>query len=260
MNGHHSVRDLGGVLHSAVWDDALGGARVKLRTQGPSGPLVNALGREMLGEAEPKPRVGFSTDVIFQAEGMNVTEILRYMTTDLVYDPARGGAFLRALNSVGATSARGGKMDGQDGKGTPPPVATVPTAPAVGSVADGLRADLKAIQDMAGVQAQLAKIGEEVDAARVLRTAMCQQLLDSGLAASYLPAPAAASVRAQFAGKLFDAAELQKAIEDARKLVADLTAGAVVSGVTRVHAMFNSGDQLQAAVDDLLRAPRSKGS
>jgi hypothetical protein len=255
-----SVRDLGGVGHSPAWDDVVKGIKLKLRTCGPSGPFMEALGREMCAELSvaETPRVGFSADVVFTATGSDVQQILRVISLDIVYDPARGGAFVRALNSV--QPPRRGK---EDGMGDEAKVINTPAPEKKeggGGVVEKLNADLKAIQDMAGVQAQLAKIGEEVEAARALRVAMCGQLLDAGLSASKLPASAAARVRAQFTGTLFDAIKLQEAIEDARKLVAELTAGSMVVGVQRVHAMFNSADQLQAAVDDLLDAPREKGA
>ena len=56
----------------------------------------------------------------------------------------------------------------------------------------------------------------------------------------------------------FEPAELQAALDSARQLVSDLTACAVVQGPGRFHGMFNDADQLQAAVDDLLGAPRDE--
>src|SRR5262245_26214499 len=57
---HRSLRDLGGVCHSPQWDDFDNGIRLQLETTGPSGPLVDALGRELLADRDHKPRVGFS--------------------------------------------------------------------------------------------------------------------------------------------------------------------------------------------------------
>ena len=56
---------------SPAWDDARQGIRAQLRTAGPSGPLLDALGREMLADADPKPDVGFSADVLFTAAGQD---------------------------------------------------------------------------------------------------------------------------------------------------------------------------------------------
>jgi hypothetical protein len=59
---------------------------------------------------------------------------------------------------------------------------------------------------------------------------------------------------------VFEPAELAAAIDGQRELVAALTAGAVVQGPGRLGAMFNTADKLQAAVDDLLGAPREAGA
>jgi hypothetical protein len=91
-----------------------------------------------------------------------------------------------------------------------------------------------------------------------MRLQMCQYLLDSALAASKLPTPMQHHLRQQFQGKIFEPQELNRAIESARDLVSQLTAGAAVNG-PRLHAMYSSEDQLQAAVDDLFGVPRQPG-
>lgn len=145
---------------------------------------------------------------------------------------------------------------------TSAPAAPAPSAPAPKgeSVVTQLSTDLKAIQDLMGAQEERAASAAESEKARAVRAQMCAYLLDSGLAASKLPKPSTDRLRAQFAGKVFEPTELTSAIEDARKLVAELTSGAGVAGITSVHGMFSSGDQVQAAVDDLLDAPREKGA
>jgi len=81
-------------------------------------------------------------------------------------------------------------------------------------------------------------------------------LLESALLAARLPAASQAHLREEFAGRAFAPAELNRAIERQRALAADLSAGAVVQGPGRVEAMFDTRDQLQAAVDDLFQVPR----
>src|SRR5258706_6346193 len=49
------LKDLGGICHSPAWDDQAAGIRLQLKTAGPSGPLVDQLGRELLAESDPKP-------------------------------------------------------------------------------------------------------------------------------------------------------------------------------------------------------------
>ena len=80
------------------------GIRATLQAFGPAGDLLTRFGIEVLEEENP-PRVGFSADILFTADGKKVKEILRVISLDLVYDPARGGAFLRAMNSLNFPAA-----------------------------------------------------------------------------------------------------------------------------------------------------------
>ena len=222
--GGRSVRDLAGVLVSPAWDAARQGITARLRAIGPGGPLLTELGRQMLAEGDgPRPQVGFSADLLFTAGGKQVTEILRVFSVDLVMDPARGGAFIRSLNSQ----------------------------------QEDCMSDVNEVQPNEPTPANAAA---ELEKARQLRLQMCGQLLETSLLAARLPAPAAALVRRQFSGKLFDPAELQKAVDEARGLVSELTGGLVISGPGAVQGMFDTRDRLQAAVDDLFGAPREKNA
>src|SRR3990172_6033355 len=53
--GGRSVRDLGGIFQNPQWSEEAQGVRLELETVGPSGPLVEELGRQMLAE-EPGGR------------------------------------------------------------------------------------------------------------------------------------------------------------------------------------------------------------
>jgi hypothetical protein len=259
----HSLRDLGGVCHSPTWDDFDNGIRLQLKTSGPSGPLVDALGRELLQEAAHKPGVGFSADVLMLADAKKVvTKILRVLSLDLVLHPARGGAFIRALNSVGAglvPANHSVQPNAAQENRMPEPIAPPPgAAPAAPPPASN--ADVEAMRTLLNVQSEQQRIARETEAALAVRVQMCAYLLDSGLAASRLPSAAQEHIRKRFAGQAFDPKDLTSAIDDQRQLVAALTAGAVVQGPGRVSASFNSNDRLQAAVDDLLGAPRDEAS
>lgn len=210
-HGMRSLRDLAGVFHNPRWDETLGGILLELEPLGPSGPLLERMGREMLTTLEHPPRVGFSADLLLTAEGKTVRKIVKVFTLDLVFNPARGGAFVRALN--------------QDQSSNP-------------------------IANEGGVL-----MDSETNPTH--RAQMCAYLLESGLSAARLPAAAADFIRSQFEGREFAPQELNTAIEQARKLTAELTGSTLIAGPGRVHAMFNSDDQLQAAVDDLLDAPRA---
>lgn len=226
-NGH-SVRDLGGICTRPTWCETARGIQLDLVTLGPSANLVEAIGKDMLAAAangETKPRIGFSADVVFTAKNRVVLEVLRVHSLDLVFNPARGGAFVRALYQ---------HNEGVD--------------------------DMDAEQETnSGSSVSLAATGNaaaEMEAVRKIRSEMCACLLESGLTASKLPAAMQTALRRQFKERLFEAGELNSAIEDARQLVTELTGAQSVQGPGRMHAMFDSRDQLQAAVDDLFEAPR----
>jgi hypothetical protein len=249
--GGRSIRDLAGIFHNPTWSQESNGVRLELQTMGPCGPLVEELGRQVLKEAV-KPKIGFSADIVFSAVKNEVKKILRVIELDLVFNPARGGAFVRALNS----SNFGGVGMAEQ---TQAVNETANNSAEDNTLSTQLQKDAEAVRSLLGHQQERQKLAEEAESARKVRLQMCQYLLDSGLNASKLPAPMAEHVRKQFEGKLFEPAELSAAIDSARALVSELTGGQVIAGPTgRVHSMFNSEDQLQAAVDDMLDAPREK--
>src|SRR3989304_4871582 len=104
--GERSGRGLGGVFRNPRWVEEDKGVRMDLVTMGPSGELISELGRQLLadgGDGERRlPKVGFSADVLFTAKGKEVQSILRVIELCVVVNPARGGAFIRALNSAGS--------------------------------------------------------------------------------------------------------------------------------------------------------------
>ncbi len=214
----HSVRDLAGVCHSPAFDPQSNGIRLHLRPIGPAGPLLSALGREMLAGENPKPDVGFSADLVFEANGQDVRRILRVLSVDLVLEPARGGSFLRALYNQSIPPFKG---DSSMPTNSSNPTPIVDAAPA------------------AEVQAQLSNL-----------------LLETSLAAAHLPAAVGERIRSRFKDSSFTTESLQQAIEDGRSLVSDLTGSNVVQGPARIHGMYSSEDQLEAAAYDLLGAAR----
>jgi hypothetical protein len=204
-----SLRDLAGVCSQPRYDPAANGVRLRLQPAGPSGALLESLGREWLAQPEPRPRLGFSADLLFSARGKQVTGILRVLSLDLVFNPARGGAFLRALN-----------------------------------------------------QTQIQEETMEATESNPNPAALCASLLETTLAASRLPKPAAESVRKQFGGRNFTPEELNGALEDARRLVSELTGGQAVqgqAGTGQVSEMFDERDRVTAALHELLGAPRPAG-
>ncbi len=226
-----SVRDMAGVISAARWDAPSQGIHATLQAFGAEAGLIACLARQILNELpENRPQIGFSADILFTAQGKQVEKILKVFSVDLVFDPARGGAFIRALNQ---RQNEGVTMSENLSNATPVCVEAdkKPTEAALQTVADPTLA---------------------------LRLQLCQYLLDTALAAAHLPQPVTERLRKRFAARVFDAAELKHEIEDARQMVSDLTASATVQGpAARVSAVFNSTDRLQAAVDDLFGVPRT---
>jgi hypothetical protein len=249
--GGRSIRDLAGIFHNPTWNEEIKGIRLELQTMGPCGPLVEELGRQVLKESV-KPNIGFSADVVFSAIKNEVKKILRVLELDLVFNPARGGSFVRALNSM-----NGGFTMAEEHQAAN--TATTGKENSSPELLTQLQKDAEAVRSLLGYQEERTNLAAEADAAREVRLQMCQYLLESGISASKLPAPMAEHVRKQFESKIFEPTELNAAIDSARTLVSELTGGKIIAGPTgRVHSMFNSEDQLQAAVDDMLDAPREK--
>jgi hypothetical protein len=249
-----SVKDIGGVFSDPTWNEEKQGIELELEASGPSSELVTLFGRELVRDGEPKPNVGFSADIFFSAKpNREVKQISRIESLDLVYSPAAGGAFLRALNQTN-------QYPNMEELNMPPNIPeNTDSPPDETPVSTQMQDDLAAVEQLATVQAQQLQLAEEAEQVRQVRAEMCTHLLDSSLAAAKLPASMTDHVRKQFAGIVFEPPELTAAIEEARELVSSLTGGATVQGPNSVSQMFSSGDQLQAAVDDLLAAPRDKG-
>jgi len=221
-----------------------------LRPVGPSGPVLEALGQDMVVEGS-KPDVGFSADVLFTAKGKQVEKILRVLSVDVVMKPARGGAFLRALNSQS-------RHLGQAKPGVNKPIGGIKMDEESKEPIHELEKERSAIREILDAHSQQQALAEEAEKAKALRVEMCSYLLEQGLTASKLPTAVTERVRGQFAGRVFEPAELSQAIEDGRKLVSELTGGMVVQGPGRIHGMYSSEDNLTAAVFDLLGAERPK--
>ncbi|MBW6465658.1 MAG: hypothetical protein K0B06_04055 [Brevefilum sp.] len=246
-----SVRDLAGQIVNPVWDADAQGIHATLTTIGPGGELLSSFGHEVL-KSESPPKIGFSADILFKANNKQVTEITRVLSVDLVYDPARGGAFLRALNHI----ERLNPMPENTQNPLPPDPPANQDPP--NQVIDQLQADHAAMRSLLDEQKRQAQLDQALQEARKTRVQMCGYLLESGLNASKLPKPIQDRIRAQFDGKVFEAAELQDVINDHRQLLADLSAAQTVSGPGRISSMFDEKDKLQAAVDDLFEAPREE--
>ncbi len=226
-----SVRDLGGVCSAPGWDAVRQGIRLELTPVGPAAEVIRAIGLEMLSRPGTiAPRVGFSADLLLRAapgaitgDTKEVQEIIKILSVDLVHNPARGGAFLQVLS-----------------EGAPPE----------NCLEKGVYLMKDEVLEVSPAAGQPAVID------------LCSRLVDARLSGSSLPPAACEQIRTRFAGRSFEPAELDKAVEASRKLVADLTGGSIIQGPGRITAVYDTHDQLQAAADDLLGAehdPRLAG-
>ncbi len=228
-----SVRDLGGVLSSVGFSRELDGLTATLTPLGPSKEIVIEAASFMLKansqQLKASPDVGFSADVIFTADsGNNVQKIMQPLSVDLVIDPAFATRFIRQLN---AKRVHVGARHVVPGKENAPMTVTIP-------------ADESAMRELSRAAA--------LEAGR--------QLVELKLRNADLPAPAEAEIRSRFSGKSFDPQELDLAVNTWKSALAETQVADEIQGPRRLTGMFDSRDQLQAAIDDLIGAPREKGA
>ncbi|MCA1955127.1 MAG: hypothetical protein LDL12_08280 [Anaerolinea sp.] len=219
-----SLRDLAGVCDAPQWDEEHQGIVLTLRPFGPCAALLQTLAEDWLNSPLPRPRIGFSADLSFRAQRADkeVLEIIKVHSLDLVFDPARGGRLIQQES-----------------------FSTHTEEPA-----------------MEETLSQLEEANEPVSQP-ALQT-LYDWLLEARLQTAHLPAPAAAQLRQQFAGRSFTPQEVDQAIQQMQALSAALQ-GPVreVSGRPaaqrpdgELSGMITGEERLQAAVDDLLGAPR----
>ncbi len=255
---NHSVRDLGGILSAPAWDEAAQGIRATLTPTGPAAQVFADLAAAAINN--PDLPVGLSADILMQVEGKKVTKIVKVRSLDAVTNPARGGKFVRVLQSekgIEMTEPTEITTPPANEGDTPAQAAPVPpVTPALDANSARLDANSRAMAAFLGEQERQAKLQEQIHASDAVLAAQCGFLLNSALGASRLPDVTQARIRRQFDGVVFQPAQLQTAIEEAQSEVAALTAAKSVQGPGRINGMFNTDDQLQAAVDDLFGAER----
>lgn len=219
-----SVRDLAGVCSQPRWSESEGGIRMTVKPFGPAGNLLTQLAAEMQAAGSVLPDVGFSADLLFNAEGANVTHILRVFSVDLVIHPARGGKFI----SSNATNEKENK-------------------------------DMEEVQTNLSQGAEAKVTETKADELEELRVQMSATLLESSLASAHLPESVNGRLRKQFGGRTFAAQELSDAIQEARQLMSDLSASTIVQSGGRISEMTAPEDQITAALHDLMGVKRPNG-
>lgn len=265
-----SVRDLVGVITNVrAGADGLYGTLTLL-------PAARWLRDNLVGCAEQglDNVLGLSVDVAgklgTKTEGTRkypMMTSIQSATVDVVYDPVAKGEFLK-MAAAGQTYQK-------------EETSMLKTLLAAfrrrhPSEADRLQAGLdnKTITELQAVEQMMAAMDKGTDlaeAVKILQAAAssmstqpsaelqemkllaCGIKLDSTLAASGLPAPVQDKLRASFAGVVFEDASLQAAIKAEKETLDKLQASGVVRGLGDVRVTRESGEKLQAAVDQLFR-------
>jgi hypothetical protein len=216
-----SLRDLAGVCEQPEWDEDNQGIALTLRPFGPCAALLHSLAEDWLNSPSPRPRIGFSADLSFRAQRANkeVLEILKVHSLDLGFDPGRGGRLIQ-----------------QD--------------------------SFSAKEEELTMQETFSQPEETHETGQFAMQTMYDWLLEARLQTAHLPTPAAAQVRKQFSGRSFTPQEVDQAIQEMQTLSAALQ-GCEVTGRPlaqrpdgELSGMISGEERLQAAVDDLLGAPR----
>jgi hypothetical protein len=219
---HHqqlpSIRNLAGICHQPKWEEDRQGISLELHPMGPSSTLLKEVADEVLRQSDGEHGIGFSADILFQAEGRTVTRIVKVLSLDLVVNPARGGAFMEQLQN-------------QEG--------------------NNMSEIQETMQDQQDENLPAAM--ENKDDGKDRKDAY---LLNSALAAARLPQVCADEIRRQFQGKEIEPTALDSAIQAQRRVVSALTGRESVQGTPRIEGMFTAEDQLQAAVNDLFGLPK----
>lgn len=250
-----SVHDLAGIFSNPRWSDTEQGIIADVRPTGPAADMLRMYAEEMLGENTPHPNMGFSPVLIFTAKGEDVEHILRVRSEDMVINPAFLTKFIAEFQQRSNVMKKKYKMpDGSivliaDGERVPD-----------GAVLFSEEAEqhMTAMREITGAQAE---ISAAVQGAKEMHMQACQDLLKSSLDAELsLSDPAKTLIRQRFEKRTFKAQELADEIKTFKDAFAAQSAGAVVAGPRQVTGMFSSEDQLQAAMDDLLDAPREQSA
>lgn len=248
-----SVRDLAGVFTNPKWDAANKGVTAELRPAGPAAELVHIFAEEMLSDHPSHPDMGFSPVIIFTAKGEDVTSIIRCRSTDMVISPAFENASFLSYFQRNPTMKKKYLHNGavvEYEEGTQPEGAVLQS--------DNNAQTLAAMRDLTGASAE---IQAQLQASRDMHLAQCAELLDASLNANLtLNDDAKKLIKGRFSGRTFKPQELKDEITSFEAAFAKTTAASVVAGPTQITGMFSSEDQLQAAMDDLLDAPRNAGS
>lgn len=122
-----------------------------------------------------------------------------------------------------------------------------------------IEANRSAAASLMGEQERMNQLNEALETSHQVLADQCAFLLQSALNSSRLPEVTQARIKRQYEGQVFQIASLQASIEEARAEIASISAGSLVQGPGRITNMATSAEQITAAVDDMLGAPRDAG-
>jgi hypothetical protein len=271
LDSGRDVRDLAGITEddARFESDRLRGT-IRLYQDSEAGALCAALfdqileGRDL---GEPVPDVGLSAVFWHKAEYVDddklTTEFTHVESVDVVFGPGARGAVRAALQAVNSTGAKpqGGNTMSEErtnntaqtpvggGDGAPPaapaPPVAAPTAPQPGPTLNfsGLSPD------------QMASLQRTNEKSQQLLVSQCQNYLSAQLQllSGQLPQASIQHLQREFQGKVFAAPELERAVEQQRRLVADLAQAGTIRGMGVTEgSMLNELDQVTLAFEKLM--------
>lgn len=181
--------------------------------------------------------------------------------------PIAGGQVMAGAYALGRGDVSGMGVDRQgaalpaapgNGVGTAPESADALLRGSVregeeGRAGTGLQENGQAASRTAtGSGAELAALREELQQTR--RLLECERLLARTLAGCGLPAPVVGRLEKRFAGRLFEAGDLETAVSDERALLAELTDAGLIRGMgyeKSIRVTMTEAERLQKAFDQL---------
>jgi len=270
-----SVRDIAGVIRDPQWDENEKAIKARLKPMGPSAGLLREVGKELV-EGGENARIGFSADLLFNGKNKKVDRIVKVNSVDLVYNPARGGKFIRQLEGdsskvIGNDELKGERSKVKGKEKMDEDIVEVKLKEEnkmEGKDKEILNSHEFSIRDAAVPENRLAPSGgrstseeanQELSQARELRNQMSQWTLEMGLERSKLPKAMQEMIKKQFSKKDFSVEELDEAIETQRQVLSELTANETVHSAGRVEGMLNEEDRIRLAVEDLFGVERETG-
>lgn len=211
------------------------------------------------------PNVGLSADMIValsqRTDGRKTVErILRVNSVDVVFDPAAGGAFEEVLEGRGLEHERHERGDRHESRryrasGGRREVDMEEMVRTMSTADEANRVDSEGTMSMANGANRVIEMGvaDGEMSAGAARLALCADLLTARLAASGLPEAARQRLAGRFAGRVFEASELDAALREMRDLVGSLTGGATVRGMGagRGQMGLTMRERMQWATDRL---------